>query len=491
MMSRRMEQLRRLAPRQQRTGGGALAVNPDDFQRDDAEANAATAPPPAEEIRLRGIWVAECYPVSQVGSLALRLQALAPANPRPLSLITGALNTLETSRTGPSRGGSANLGVLVPPGSTAFAHADRLEVDLPPSTEYAFAWIVATVSSMPILIVQCFIRESEMRRVEHVLRQEYSTYTEPHGHWTSIVSPANQKRDAAVAARAETVREVIEWITCTFPGFFASGSLDGSFPVLEFWTLEQRRPFADPPQDQPRVPLHGDYVELLGWGRTFDAWRSTAAPGAVLAPIDRWGMTTEERFALQLVAKTPDLFAGEDMQSYGGFNSYGYMNRLHHLGNDLIAGWALRSALRGYEIQFAELREQLLLAGRRQLFASRRADRLAAAELTLLRLRSDVEPMIAQLRASSVSDSPASHDFIASRPGRDEQSRGWMQTDEEVAVWFADRLRETVRELTEVSTAIVGVLTAQVNLRLQRHVRMLTFVAVAVAVLALILQLRS
>ena len=66
-----------------------------------------------------------------------------------------------------------------------------------------------------------------------------------------------------------------------------------------------------------------------------------------------------------------------------------------------------------------------------------------------------------------------------------------MHEDEQTAIWFAERLTAAVQGLTEVSTAIVGVLTAQVNLRLQRHVRLLTFAAVAIAVVALILQLRS
>ena len=104
-----------------------------------------------------------------------------------------------------------------------------------------------------------------MRRVEHVLRSDYTTYTTPHGRWTSFISPGNQKREAVQSERAAIVREITNWMTRTFPGFFASGGLCGSFPILEFWTLEHRRPF-EQDSKRPRVPLHGDYMESARLG---------------------------------------------------------------------------------------------------------------------------------------------------------------------------------------------------------------------------------
>ena len=80
------------------------------------------------------------------------------------------------------------------------------------------------------------------------------------------------------------------------------------------------------------------------------------------------------------------------MAMYGGATNYGYMNALHHLVTDVVAGFALRAAMRGFEMQFASLRERLQRTSRRSLFQPRRADQLADAELRLLSLRSDSNP---------------------------------------------------------------------------------------------------
>jgi hypothetical protein len=464
----------------------------------DAEENAQSTPPDSEEIRLRAVWVAECYPVSQLDEIIRRLRALTPWNPGLRSSVAGAARTLEDCRTGPYRGGNSGDVIFVPRRSTAFAHADPVRLDLPAAVEWAVGWVNGEVSSLPCLIFRFHLREEATRRVERVLRADYKTYAERHGRWTSYQGPINQKQVAIVEARAQSVRELTAWMGETFPGFFASGGLNGSYPLLEFWTTEKREPFLEMQAEEGQPKTHWDYMELLRWDRPwFREWQSKRLPGLTLRHVEHFhdDRPHGEDYALELVGCTAGISDAESLKMYGGRTPEGLVNHLNYPARDVVSDWALRCALRGYEMQFAATREQLRSASsRKRRREIRHAQALAQTELRLLQLRADIEPALGYMRteaARAKARDPNPDHFLLVRSLVKGETVSWQRDNIETIDWFAERLAKSILELTEVSTAIVGVLTARVNLRLQRHVRVLTLVAALIAGVALYLQLRS
>lgn len=465
----------------------------------DENENVETTPPAAEELRLRAVWVAECYPRSELEGIIRRLRSIGPKQPDPLSQVAGAVKTLDGCRTGPYRGGSSGSMIFIPRGSEVFRYAEAVELDLPPSVEWVTGWIDAEVATLPVFILEFHLREDAMRAVEKALRATYTTYAERKGRWTMFQGPSNQKQAAVVAARSRAITELTQWTGATFPGFFAGGALNGSFPLLEFWTTEVATPFVEPPRDKGQAGKRVlfDYMELLRWDRPWRSWRSKRLPEIVLNQVDHFNQSESaaESYALELVGRTADLFDQDPLSASGGRTNEGFVNELHHHAVDLLSRWALRCALRGYEIQFAAIRGQLHAASDRRAREMRRANSLIQTELRLLELRADIEPVLAYLRSAaehSRSRKSDPEDFMPSLPLRDtEEQRGWRRDNTDATDWFAERLERTVAELTDVSTAIIGTFTARVNLRLQGHVRILALLAAIIAGVTLYLQLRG
>jgi hypothetical protein len=468
-----------------------------EFRENDAAENAASAPPDDETIRLRGIWIADCYPISRGEDLLRRLRALKPRRRGIHGMLEGAISTLEGARTDPFRGGYSGEIPVVRPGSGLFPFSEPVELDLPESVDYMMAWLDAQVSALPTFMFQVHLTEEASLAADRALRRQYSSRSERHGSWTTYLTPTNQKSDAVIAERTRIVKELTSWMGELFPGLFASGALDGAYPMIEFWTTEEQRPFEPKAEEtrKPRVRAGFDYMELMRWDRGFELWVAEGIEGAILRPVARFREDAPgEEAALELVARTADLFGGDDLKAYGDRETHGFMNRLHYTMFAVLSGWARRCALRGYEQEFASARQELRIASqRRRRGEVRRADLLADTELQLLQLRADLDPVLAYVRSTEGEPRRlrlSSADFILKEPLADGEKISWQDRDREAVEWFAERLERTVTELTEVSGAIIGVVAARANLRLQRHVRLFTLVAAVLAGVALYLQVK-
>jgi hypothetical protein len=516
-LERRREK-KRVAERLRSVAEGAKAIDP--------QENAASTPPENEEVRLQAVWLAESYPAAYSDPLLDKLRLLAGGKSGTTARGAEAVAWLEEAlRSGGA--GWASLGAIVTPGSDLFAHTDPIEIELPPGVRYALGGVHLFVPSHALLVVCFVLDELASKRVENVLRAYYHTYGVPHGRWTTIHGPFNQKCDAVRAERRAQLEELGSFFERHLPGLFsASESFGSTLPSIEFWTTKQVKPF-----DEDRHPVTLDsmhsFIQTLDWRRSMDAWE--APDGLTLIAASTTGDRHRNVHSLQLVARECELFASDDLQAWGGRDQDGYINRLSYGVNGLLAVWAFNSTTRFYESEMIALRQRLRL-GQRQS-PRRRVRGIHEVHEHLLDQRSDVEALargvarakdvlLVNFRSRSFDLSrwlpphlrePSDDELrqqpesrlrrLASRLVRrgddnsiDEGSRrrlrshrySWLEVQALEISERAEELHGTSREIGEIAVAMVEATSAQANLRLQRQIAILTWLLAIVGVVTLV-----
>lgn len=482
----------------------------DEYHRErDPTENAESTPPAEEEIRLHAIWLAESYPPSFFDSLLDAVTRLTRES-RHTSGEPPAERIEEALRLGSS--GWFPLGPVVPPGSPLYAYLPPIRAVLPADVEYAHASVHYLVPSHAVFVMCFVLDETGSTRVDERLRATYETYTTPHGNWTAIHTPANQKREAVRATRAEYIAELAKFFDREAPGLFAS---DGrSLPSIEFWTTKERKPFQER-EERGRRSLH-DFIELLGWVVWTNVWKGPDNLALKQAPItgdDFWSRAPN----LQLVARERDLFAGKKLETSGGRTREAYVNRLNDSVSPLAATLALSETFRFYEAELVDSRRRLRVAQSRSL--RRRVKATGAVQDRLLHQHADVDAISRgvglwkdnllrvlrhhtidferwappSLRQESDGEQQGAErrwgfrrwlDRLAGaeQPRREESKRRpwpretWLETQTRGIVARADYVVSGSREISDVVRTISETTSTQASLRLQRWVAILTWV---------------
>jgi hypothetical protein len=248
-------------------------------ERDPTE-NAESTPPADEEIRLHAVWLAESYPPSFFESL-LDAVARLTRDSRHSSGEPPAERIEEALRLG--RSGWFPLGPVVPPGSPLYAYLPPIRAVLPADVEHAHASVHYLVPSHAVFVMCFVLDETASKRVEERLRATYQTYTTPHGNWTAIHGPANQKREAVRATRAEHMTELATFFDREAPGLFLS---DGRpLPSIEFWTTKERKPFQEREERGTGKPSRLHRAPRLG--RLDERLAGAGQPGVEASSADR------------------------------------------------------------------------------------------------------------------------------------------------------------------------------------------------------------
>jgi len=491
-------------------------------ERDPAE-NAESAPPASEEIRLHAVWGAESYPLSFIDVLLDAVRRLT-AQGRYGPWEPPAERIEQSLRLGGS--GWIPLGPVVSPGSRFYAHASPIEVVLPRYVEYGHASVHYSVPSHAVLVVTFVLDDAGSRRVEESLRATYHSYATGHGNWTTIHDPANQKREAVRAKRAEQLAELATFFAREAPGLFAS---DGrQVPSIEFWTTREREPFEEDQEEGRRRSLN-DFIQLLGWITWTNIWRGPHGLTLKEAPLtgdDFWSSPN-----LQLVAREAELFAGKDLEMYGGRSREAYVNRLKDSIDPLAAVLALTETFRFYDAELVSSRRRLREAQSRSL--RRRVKATIAVQDRLLRQHADVDALargvqqwkddlLPLLRHTTIDferwlpmslrDSNARDQAAGSRTARPKRGRArltrrseeptqvestearrrrdpprtWLETQAREIRVRAEHVVGGSREISDVVRASSETTSAQASLRLQRQVALLTWALLIIGAAMLI-----
>ena len=240
------------------------------FEELDPDINRNTSPPIDESVHVRCAWAIEFYTPAHMDQLAMNLMHFnhtSSVRVHNTELLDNWVDELHRVRYG---GGWVNLGTLVRKGERSKFINPTREVELPPSVDYAIARAFR-VSPSTVCIAVCFVFDDNFSAIyDRELRKYRNTYTERTTRGSSILTPDLQKSASIECIRSEISGRSTDWFRDHFPGIFSSGSLERNVPICEFMTLLAAKPF---PQTQLDVQPVPKYLDLLGLGNGWDAWR--------------------------------------------------------------------------------------------------------------------------------------------------------------------------------------------------------------------------
>lgn len=280
--------------------------------------------------------------------------------------------------------------------------------------------------------------------------------------------------------RKELRERCADWFRRNLPGLFSFGLLEGQFPSCEFISLQEQTPF---PPSQPGYLLP-EYLSLLGIDSDIDAWVSDALPGFRLGrPVF---INQDEEFHLILAAKHSDIPSDAGLDSYGGRNRQGYVNYLNHRVDGLLTRWAVRAMLEGYERVVNGVRDAIPPEATSTSETLKFLDflrKILNTSADLVAVSSDLVDY-SQCRRRFECDVA---DFKSINPrfagGDSTLAESLRRMISERAAWL-QRTDDSVRHLLSQYGTVQSTL---VNLRLQRHVKGLTWLILLLTVATLAL----
>jgi hypothetical protein len=352
------------------------------------------------------------------------------------------------------------------------------QIDLPDGVEHAYGVFWAISPGVTALTMQFVLDQEHGRVMDTAMREHYGTYTTPIKNGWRMHGPHDQKR-AALLAACGTIRGRCEaWLSERVPGAFAAGLLGGRFPALDLVSARSFAPFGPDSRGEGMF----NYREVANLNAGFDTYASPNVPGLLLN--FPW-KPDEPRHVLTVGGKESQLLSEDNLgPGYGRADRWALANWLHDCVDDLVLAWTLQQSLGAFHAALAERRDVAI--------------RLAEAPGELLRnlgqVRTSLLPQAwdAQVLAADFT-ALAKNEYALPFRGLDwTRTRSRHPDDPDLGAmmrercgYFARLLGEAETRLRESVAADAQLGTAAANLRLQRRVERLTWVSVAIAVVAL------
>ena len=352
------------------------------------------------------------------------------------------------------------------------------ETELPEGVQHAHPIFWAITPGVTALTIQFVLDEQHGRILDEALREEHVTTTTPIPRGWRIHGPDSQKR-AQLLAEAEAFRGRCEaWLTERLPGVFAAGALDGRYPALDVISTRTFAPFGPDSRGDGLFDWKG--VANLDSG--FDTYASENVPGLLLSFPWR---PDQPHHVLTAGGKESQLLSPENLgPGHGKADRSALSSWLHFQVDDLVLAWTAQQALSAFHAALAERRD----------FALRLAEEPGELLTSLSQVRTALLPQWRDAQVLSTDFASLAEDVHAI-PFR---GLDWRRTpaldgdDVELGTalrkrcgYFARLLGETETRLRESVAADAQLATAAANLRLQRRVERLTWVSVAIALVAL------
>lgn len=432
--------------------------------------NEKTCPPLDESIRLHCLWAAEIYTPSHIDSLLKGFRDLGWSD-HPDESRDPAKFATKGRRT--SVGGSwFNLGYIERVQKQPNFGFPRT-APLPEFAEYATAQMFTVTGSLTC-VVMCFVcREDVATSFEAALRLSRRTSRKRAGKGNGyfVYGPRLQKRGAITAIRSDLRRQASNWFRTHLPGLFTSPSSNSDIPASEFTTLTLATPSA----------RENEYVDLLGLGREYDAWRFEALAGVEFFESLR---TPDDLPCFSVIAANESQLSEADYHSYGGRNRDGYVNRITDYASPLMAGYALWTAIIEFERRISEVRDSALLTS-----ANRRRSLSLIEEVSKAFLQNiDAVSIAATLRGDDAIRGWFGHEMPRLTPLETKHHSGTFAENLSNSVAArAQRLQEAERILRDLLLQRSTLLSATENIALQARVGVLTWVLVVLTVVILLL----
>ena len=289
----------------------------------DEEINAATEPPLEECIRFVSVTLTEAYPPSCVPALMAGLQRLGVD--RDESFSGDRQTPLAWIRAG--RGdflqrGWFNVGVVVSSGKQlSLAFNQLVDAQLPASIDRIY--LSLSHSGSLILATATFALTDEAAGLLHaeLLKRYETTASKVSKTRTTIHDPENKKRENVHLTASRLTDGCTSWIRNNIPGLFSTFESSTEFPLINLIILESTEPLPSPPYSG--VPK---FLDILGLGRQLRVWTSMELKGLKLTQISRKPAFHD----FVLAGRRDEILEDKDIQSYGGRDDFGLVNRLKY-----------------------------------------------------------------------------------------------------------------------------------------------------------------
>ena len=443
--------------------------------------NSESEPPEPERINLQCVWAIEFYTPSHIAELVDRLEKLDwTIDESSRSLQDPALWILH-QRESANRSGWLNLGIIRRPGATGSIRPVR-SAPLPSGVEYAVASLYNVTSSLTCIVMAFVLDEMQNRCYEEILRTNRKTYADRLSHRrTRFVQPEHQKKREVSRFRATIREHAADWFRTHLPGIFSTDILAGEFPTCEFLTLRSMVPF---PTNNSSDQKASRWLHLLGLDPGSNAWQADELTGLKFAWPQTGGLGTNYH---SIVAAQEDVFSEEALRLYAANDRNDVIHYVDRFVNNMLVLWALVCMLSGFERYLNNIRDSAVFNNTRKEKPLRLLDDVGR------HIAQSVDIAAASVELQQFADRQRILDYSTNtfRPCNPSWYQNAKITLSEVfktqiterATWIRS-LEGSVRSLLIEYGTTVGV---RENIKLQRHVALLTWVIVVLTLVVVIL----
>lgn len=442
----------------------------------DEEINAATEPPPEESIRFVSVTLTEAYPPSCLPALMAGLQRLGVDREKsssgdrqtPLAWIRAGRGDL-------LQRGWFNVGMVVSPDKRSFlAPSGLVDALLPASIDRVY--LSLSHSRSLILATATFALADEGAGLLHVeLLKKYETAASKVDKTrTTIHDPENQKRENVQLAVSMLTDGCTSWIRSNIPGLFSTFESSTEFPLINLIILESTEPFPGPPYSG--IPK---FLDILGLGREFRVWTSKELKGLKLSQMSRH--PAFHNFVL--AGRRHEILEEKDLQSYGGQDDYGLVNRLKYELEPMSRVLACHSVLTAFGRRVSLQTDQMASI---ELDKRSAAVKLHVIQKDIAKNNTDLMSLVPELAHDFQNDAMALHDvpkFLLSDQGISDE--GLFESVRLNIVPLCAQIERASADLIANTTMIASLLSVEKQQQMQTKVLLFTiatFVATVTAV---------
>lgn len=432
----------------------------------DPKDNAATKPPPGEDIRVPTVWAIEVYPPTFIENLWNGLGNLGVLNSRRSSAVGDFLENIRTRAFG---GGWVNLDPIVRNEKFLF---HGVKGPLPDDVSEIRLSLHQLLPSTTILICQFFLEGDTVSSVEAALQAEYTTYTIPKGSAISFIDVGIQKEEAVAVARKLIYTKCTNWINEYLPGYFCSDRSSFSPPTCDLITFKLNDLFEVEKQN-----IWRSYLGTLDLDSEFYQWKNDDIHGLYLQ-VDN--PRNKYPNCITLTGKIDKILSNVDTKGYGKDHESQILNWFRYLDTTL-ATWAL-------QVLSIDIEKQLLKA--RDLYgtvdistADKTIDRLFELDHTYSFLQRNLIPFANDLKKYCKYESAFMHDIYEFTPIKDRKYKNklfcnirknlLMLSEELISV--ESQINITASRLGQIVSAKSNDNLARSNFKLQKQVAIMSF----------------
>lgn len=440
----------------------------------DPRDNKLTSPPQDEQIRVPAIWVFEVFPPSFISNLRDSADKLGWTQSERV-INPDFLDSVDRMRCRLSGGGWLNLSYIVRDSSQAL-NMNR-QAELPDGVDAIHASILQYMPSTTILAFQFLLDNDAANALDQPLKETYSTYKERIKDGWRYHNVENQKRLAVELSR-ESVRTLCsEWVKNNFPGLYASGNFDESFPTCEIITFKKNEPYKLIDEK-----TRDSFLSMLNLDYDFYAWKSQKISGLYLQLYEE---RSKDVSKLVLSGNISKILEDSDLKGYASNTREGQILLWLTYLDNTIGIWVLYVIARTYEKQLGVLRDSYASLDFSRLDSA--ASEVQALDRKLLNLQSNLTPFIHELVSICGKKDYFLHDIYEFFPVAEHRKndKGLFDGLRERLLMLSDSLRSNEEQIGAISnrnSQLASVISndklSKTNIRLQRGIFWMTWVLI-------------